>query len=114
MSRGSRANSVTRRKRAVAVKVVKAVEPEDDECLDEVCDDEDPLKNISNVEEAKDKKQVNNGRRFFGPFKCTDCGKILSSKVICRLWNLERIPKNMMSLAFLWTAKPYSRYKNNL
>lgn len=79
-ARGSRANSVTRRKRAVAVKVVKAVEPEDDECLDEVCDDEDPLKNISNVEQAKDKKQVNNGRRFFGPFKCSDCGKILSSK----------------------------------
>ena len=91
----------------MAVKVVKAVRPEEVESHEEVCgkmwqDDDLALriqsvnlgKNISDGEgldkivskhsigeKAEDKKENQNGRRFFGPFKCSDCGKILSSKV---------------------------------
>ena len=66
------------------MKVVKAVKPEDDECLYDVREeeDEDVEETVSKGEGEEVKKEGSNGRRFFGPFKCSDCGKILSSKVI--------------------------------
>ena len=68
------------------MKVVKAVKPEDDaECLYDVREEEeeDVEEKVSKGKEGEEvKKEGSNGRRFFGPFKCSDCGKILSSKVI--------------------------------
>ena len=67
-------------------------------CLGNVCDDEDEenveiekempkddperLDTISKDEGDEGKKERLNGRRNFGPFKCLECGKVLSSKVI--------------------------------
>ena len=65
-----------------SVKVVEAVKPSADHCRDDVCDnEEEPKENVSKAEEGV-KKESSSRRRFVGPFKCTDCGKILSSKVI--------------------------------
>ena len=82
----------------------KAVRSEDGEyrhfsdggCLGNICDEDeenveiekdvpkvDPVRldAISNDEGDEDKKKRLNGRRNFGPFKCLECGKVLSSKV---------------------------------
>ena len=86
----------------VEVDEAKAVRSEDGEyrhfsdggCLGNVCDEDeenveiekdtpkDGTLRLDTISNDEGKKKRLNGRRNIGPFKCLECGKVLSSKVI--------------------------------